>query len=178
MADQGRIHHEDSSPDRWTFPPEAALLPYSLGAFATRADGESWAAIPQGTGMDGDLALRHRTPGGSFRALPRTLRSPGALRVGLPWIAPLPESPRFLAAWIDERPGEGWRVRARVLGPGAAISRPSDVSRTAFAFHEASRTQNIGDFLSIATAGDAYWIAWSDTRDGDADVWIARGEMR
>lgn len=162
--------------DRWSFPPEAALLPYSLGAFAARSDGEAWVALPEGTGLDGDLVLLHRPAGGSFRDV-RGLRSRGATRVGLPWIVPLHEPGRFLAAWIDEANGT-WQVRARVLGPGEKLSRPADVSRTAFTFQEASRTRNIGDFLAAATAGDAFWVAWSDTRDGDADVWIARGNIQ
>lgn len=160
---------------RWSFPPEAVLLPYSLGAFAANRDGEAWALLPEGTGEDGDFSLLHR--GGTdptFRTV-RRIRSRGATRVGLPWITPLGGG-RFLAAWADETAGEGWRVRARVLGPGAAVSAPSDVSRAAFRFHEASRTQNVGDFLSAASSGDAFWVAWSDTRDGDADVWMARGK--
>ena len=170
-----RLAAGDAGSERWTFPPEAALLPYSLGAFASRDDGEAWVAIPEGTGDDGDLTLLHRAPGESFRET-RGLRSAGGSRVGLPWIVPVREPGRFLSTWIEESP-EGWDVRARVLGPGVAVSRPADVSRAAFRFQEASRTRNVGDFLSAATAGDAFWVAWSDTRDGDADIWIARGKI-
>lgn len=173
-----RVDGDEPAPDRWTFAPEAALLPYSLGAFAARPDGESWVAIPRGTGTDDDLALQHRAAGSRAFRSAHTLRTPGSVRVGLPWIAPLRSSPRFLAAWIDEHPDAGWRVRARLLGPGTAASHPADVSRSAFTFVEASRTRNIGDFLAVASAKDACWIAWSDTRDGDADIWIARGDVR
>lgn len=166
---------EPSDSSRWTVPREAALLPYSVGAFACRADGESWVALPEGDGERDDLTLLHRAPGASFREA-RGLRSSDAVRIGLPWIIPLREPGRFLASWIEEG-HDGWRVRARILGPQASASRAADLSPAGFAFAEASRNRNIGDFLAATTAGDAFWVAWSDTRDGDADVWIARGKI-
>jgi hypothetical protein len=171
-----------AEPDaRWSFSPAAALLPYSLGAFAAGGHGDAWMAIPEGDGEHNDLSLLHRKPGArAFRAI-RRVRSPAASRVALPWIAsgrtPAGSGP-FVLAWAEETPGEGWHVRARRLGPGDSVSAAAEVSRGSFRFHEASRTRNIGDFLSVAIAGDAFWVAWSDTRGGDADVFIARGTIR
>lgn len=160
----------------WFVRPESALLPYSIGAFASRRDGEAWVAVPEGTGLDGDLLLSRRPAAQDSFAEVRGIRSGNATRVGLPWILPLrQETARFLVTWIEEEDG-AWNVRARLLGPGTSLSRAADVSRSPFTFTEASRTRNIGDFLAATTSGDAFWVAWSDTRDGDADIWIARGK--
>lgn len=166
---------EDASTSvRLPFPPAAIPFDYSTGALAASGDGETWIAVPAGDAKRNDFVLHRRTSATRPLSAVRGLRDAGS-RVALPWLIPVPSKPqRFLAAWIEEGQ-EGWRVRARLLGPAAAVSPAVDVSRAPFLFHEASRTRNIGDFLGAAAAGDAFWIVWSDTRDGDADVWIARG---
>lgn len=154
------------------FAPEAALFEYSTGSFAAAPDGEAWIALPAGDGARNDLLLHHRRAGAAGAAPVRSLRDGGS-RVGFPWISRLPDG-RFLAVWMEEE-RDGWRVRARLLGPATVTSRAADVSKASFRFQEASRTRNIGDFLGATAAGDAFWVVWSDTRDGDADVWIAKG---
>ena len=106
-------------------------------------------------------------------AVPFLLRDRGA-RVGLPWIAPARD--RFIAAWLEEGDG-GWSVMTRVLGPGTRRSDARAVSTAPFRFREASLTHNIGDYLSVTASGDAFWVAWSDTVGGSADIRIARGEL-
>ena len=32
-----------------------------------------------------------------------------------------------------------------------------------------------GDFLEVTSSGNTLWVVWSDTRDGDSDIYVARG---
>ncbi len=155
------------SRERVTVSRPAVLLDYSYGAIAADAEGRIWTAFAIGDGHDGDFRLRRGTKQAG------RLRTPGASRVGLPWIEPAGGG-RFVAAWIEER-ADGWRVMARLLdgkaGPATAVTRDP------FRFVEASLDRNIGDYLQVAISGTSAWITWSDTRDGDADIWLSRAAL-
>lgn len=169
FEDLGRIRYER----------QAVLLDYSTGAFASRGNGEAWIAFPRGSGRLNDLLLAWRGPELDALDTVGPLRAAREGRVGMPWIEPLSDG-RFLIAWLEEAPGnggEGWRVMARFLGPGKTLSQAADVSGP-FAILPASLDRNIGDFLTAAEAGGRVWLAWSDTRNGDADIRVASAPLR
>lgn len=157
---------------------QAVLLDYSTGAFASQDDGEAWIAFPRGSGLRNDFLLAWRGPMLDALDTVGPVRAASEGRVGMPWIEPLPDG-RFLMAWLEDSPGhggEGWRVMARILGPGKVLSQAVDVSGP-FAILPASLDRNIGDFLTATQAGGRVWLAWSDTRNGDADIRVASAPL-
>lgn len=172
FEDLGKIRYER----------QAVLLDYSTGAFAAQANGEAWIAFPRGSGLRNDLLLAWRGPMLDALDTVGPLRASTEGRVGMPWIEPLSDG-RFLIAWLEESSGagngtsDGWRVMARFLGPGKALSQAVDVSGP-FAILPASLDRNIGDFFTAAEAGGRVWLAWSDTRNGDADIRVASAPIR
>lgn len=154
-----------------TFDRSAVLTEFSLGSLALSPAGESWIAIPRGNGVSSDLTIARRPAGQAGYHTVGSLRETPGARVLQGWIQPLSRG-RFLAAWFEE--GEdGWRVKARILGPGDARSAAADVSRAAFQVQDASVKLKVGDFLSVYSTADRVWIAWGDSRKGDSDVRIA-----
>lgn len=153
------------------FDRSAALLPYSMGLFASSPSGEGWLAIPRGGGDSNDFVLAHRGPGRDIFRTAATLRASEGARVGMPWISPFVGG--MLAVWIEEH-ADGWRVMGRTLLDDRRRSDAVDLGRAPFRFEEASLTQNIGDYLSIASAGESAWVAWSDTRRGRAEIRVVR----
>lgn len=151
----------------------AVLLDYSLGAFAVARDGAAWMAIPRGRGLRNDFTLGFRAAGEETFRTVGGLRTDTVGRVGLPWIEALPDG-RFLAVWLEDvgEPPGGWRVMARWLtaqggrGAPAALTAPFEIL-------PASLDRNVGDFLAATGAGGNAWAVWSDTREGDADVYAA-----
>ncbi len=157
---------------------QAVLLDYSTGAFAGQKNGEAWIAFPRGSGLRNDLLLAWRGPMLDALDTVGPLRAASEGRVGMPWIEPLSDG-RFLVAWLEEASGsggDGWRVMARFLGPGKTVSQAVDVSGP-FSILPASLDKNIGDFLTAAEANGRVWLAWSDTRNGTADIRVASAPL-
>jgi len=155
-----------------SFDRAAALLPYSMGMLGAAGGGGEWVAIPRGDGTENDFVLGWRPPAlDVFRTAP-TLRVSPRARVGMPWFSPRPDG-TTLVAWIEEG-DDGWRVMARLLTDHQHRTAAADLSRAPFRFQEASLTENIGDYLAIATAGTSSWVAFSDTTAGRARIRCSR----
>jgi hypothetical protein len=149
---------------------DASAVLIKLASAAYTSDGGGvWIAWPDGSGASSRLLMVRKRPR-KTQGDPTVMSSPDARRVTLPWLHLAGEVP--LLTWMEET-ADGWHFRAR-CGEGPV----ADVGQGAVPLSPGSAKTFVGEFTATASHDGEVWLAWADARDGDADVYLARGRCR
>lgn len=164
---------DDSNDMRWAFivPEAAVMIGLSTGTHAALDSDSRAVVVPRGDGSNSQLVVTLLGAGEPVERVVSDADSPG--RVALGWIEPLERS--YAVAWIQDDGAGAWRVLSRCVGPDGSMGRIRTLTAP-FEFDLATRTRWIGDYLDVSPAKTGYFVIWSDTTDGDADIRAARVE--